>query len=177
MNKEGLDMHPFRCQICGESYLGPVAPERCPFCGAAGKFMVVASLWVSHGKQELCEQSIRDVRRAIELELNNNVFYLCARRKAQNQITEAIFARLAKQELEHAELLAEMLGEEMGEKPAVDCSELDEENFLEAHRREKRASIFYLDVARRAPEARMKEIFYALADIETEHLKISNLYR
>jgi len=170
-------MHPFRCQICGESYLGPVAPERCPFCGAAYHHLVAAAEWVDHGKQELCAQSVEDVRRAIGLELNNNAFYTCARYKAQNQITAAIFARLAKQELEHAELLAEMLGEEMGDKPTVECSDVDEEKFAEAHRREKRASTFYLEVAGRAPEPRMKEVFYALAEIENEHLKVSNLYR
>lgn len=169
-------MHPFRCQICGESYLGPGAPERCPFCGAAGRFMVPAALWVEHGQQELGPQSAQDVRRAIELELNNQAFYQCARGKAQNQITAAIFARLAKQEAEHAELLAEMLGVELGGQPQVDCSAVDQDNFAEAHGREKRAADFYLGVASRAPEARMKEVFYALADIETEHLKISNLY-
>jgi len=170
-------MHPYRCQICGESYLGPVAPERCPFCGAGARHLIAAAEWIGHGCPDLCEQSAQDVKRAIELELNNTAFYTCARHNAQNQISEAIFGRLAKQEAEHAELLSEMLDIGTGERPQVSCSEVDEENFIEAHGREKRASTFYLEVARRAPEPRMKEVFYALAEIETEHLKISNLYR
>ncbi|MDP2873632.1 MAG: ferritin family protein [Bacillota bacterium] len=111
------------------------------------------------------------------MELNNTSFYQCARRKAQNEISEAIFARLAKQESEHAELLAEMLGIEMPEAPEVGCDDSDEANFTEAHGRERRAQSFYRQVAGRAPEARMQQVFYALADIETEHLKISNVYR
>lgn len=170
-------MKPYRCQICGESYLGPEPPERCPFCGAAARYMMPAALWVDHGEQQLCEQSIADVKRSIDLELNNQAFYICARHKSQNQISEAIFARLAKQEGEHAELLAEMIGIDEPAMPEVECSDLDEENFVEAHAREKRASNFYLEVASRAPEARMKEVFYALAEIETEHLKLSNLFR
>lgn len=176
-SEEGTTVHPYRCQICGESYLGPTAPERCPFCGAGGHHLVSAAEWIDHGKQELSGQSVADVRRAVELELNNAAFYTCCRYKAQSQITEAIFARLAKQEAEHAELLSEMLGAEMGGKPEVGCSDVDEDNFAEAHKREKRASTFYLQVAGRAPERRIKEVFYALAEIETEHLKISNLYR
>jgi len=170
-------MHPYRCQICGESYLGPYAPERCPFCGAAERHLAAAAEWIDYGQQELCEQSVADVKRAIELELNNASFYTCARHKAQTQISEAIFARVAKQEAEHAELLSEILGVEMGERPEVHCHENDEENFAEAHAREKRASIFYLEAANRAPEPRVQEVFHALAEIETEHLKISNLYR
>ncbi len=170
-------MHPFRCQICGESYLGPIAAERCPFCGAGGKHLVPAAEWQDFGKQEMCEQSARDVRQAIGLELNNTAFYTGARYKAQNQISEAIFARLAKQEAEHAELLTDMLGAEPGEKPAVECADTDEANFAESHRRERRASTFYLEAAERAPELRVKQVLYALAEIESEHLKISNLYR
>ena len=170
-------MHPFRCQICGESYLGPVASERCPFCGAAHKYLVPASEWRRIGKVELSEQSIADVKQAIGLEMNNTAFYTACRYKAQNQISEALFARLAKQELEHAELECDMIGVELPEKPTVECSAIDEENFAESHRRERRASTLYLQFAERAPEPRMKEVFYALADIESEHLKISNMYR
>ena len=30
-------MKPFRCQICGETYLGEEPADRCPYCGASGK--------------------------------------------------------------------------------------------------------------------------------------------
>lgn len=170
-------MHPFRCQICGESYLGPVASERCPFCGAAHKYLLPAAEWRRIGKENLSTQSVADVKQAIGLEINNTTFYTACRQKAQNQISEALFKRLALQEAEHAELLSDMIGAEPPETPVVEASAVDEENFAESHRRERRASTFYLQVAERAPEPRMKEVFYALADIEGEHLKISNLYR
>jgi rubrerythrin len=170
-------MHPYRCLICGETYLGSASPDRCPFCGADRRHLVAAAEWVHYGPQELTPASRDDVVRALQLELNNTSFYTCARHKAQNEIGEAIFARLAKQESEHAELLAEMLGIEMPEPPQVDCADNDEANFIEAHGRERRAQTFYREVAGRAPEARMQQVFYALAEIETEHLKLSNLYR
>jgi len=96
--------------ICGESYLGAAPPDRCPFCGADRRHLVAAAEWIHYGPQELTAQSRNDVVQALQLELNNTSFYQCARHKAQNEISEAIFARLAKQESEHAELLAEMLG-------------------------------------------------------------------
>jgi len=171
-------MHPFRCQICGESYLGGYPPERCPFCGAHGRWMVGAAEWIRSGKTEMCEQSKQDCLAAMQLEVGNAAFYKCAQNNAQTQITESIFKRLHKQELEHAELLAEMVGVPEAALPAESCAgDNDAQNLTEAHAREQRAIIFYLQAADRAPEKRVQEVFRALAEIEAEHLKISNVYR
>lgn len=170
--------NPYRCQICGETYLGSAAPDRCPFCGAHGRWMVGAAEWAKTGKIELCQQSYDDCLQAIDLEVNNAAFYKCAQQNAQTQVTEGIFKRLHKQEMEHAELLAEMAGVEEPALPAASCAANDDaQNLADAHAREQRAIQLYLQFADRAPEKRVQDVFRALADIEAEHLKISNIYR
>lgn len=170
-------MRPYRCQICGETYLGEIVPDRCPFCGAAGKHLLRAAEWVPYGKVQLSEESYKDCERALQLELDNMAFYRCAAGKSKNQILQAIFKRLSKQELEHAELICEMMGIELPEAPAVSCSDKDHDNMEEAHARENRAIHFYQEVANRAPEQRMQQVFRALMEIESEHLIVSNTYK
>jgi rubrerythrin len=171
-------MDPYRCQICGETYLGETAPGRCPFCGAHGRWMVRAAEWIRYGKVELSEQTLKDCQDALQLEVGNAAFYKCAQKNAQSQVTEAIFKRLQKQELEHAELIAEMAGVPEPDLPDETCAgNNDAQNLADAHDREQRAVRFYLMVADRAPEKRAQEVFRALAEVETEHLKISNVYR
>lgn len=170
--------NPFRCQICGETYLGSAVPDRCPFCGAHARWMVGAAEWVKTGKVELCQQSYEDCLKAIELEVSNAAFYKCAQQNAQTQVTQAIFKRLQKQEMEHAELLAEMAGVSEPELPTSNCIACDDvQNLADAHAREQRALQLYLQMADRAPEKRAQDVFRALADIEGEHLIISNIYR
>jgi rubrerythrin len=140
--------------------------------------MVGAAEWVKTGKVEMCKQSYEDTIKAIELEVGNAAFYKCAQKNAQTQVTQAIFKRLQKQEMEHAELLAEMAGVDEQELPEGSCAgNNDAENLADAHDREQRAIQFYLLAADRAQERRVQEVFRALADVEAEHLKISNVYR
>lgn len=171
-------LDPYRCQICGETYLGESPPGRCPFCGAHGRWMVRAAEWIRYGKVDMCEQSQKDCLDALQLETGNAAFYKCAQKNAETQVTEAIFKRLQKQELEHAELIAEMAGLPEPALPEENCAgNNDMENLAQAHGREQRAVRFYLQVAERAPEKRVQEVFRALAEVEMEHLKISNVYR
>jgi rubrerythrin len=140
--------------------------------------MARAAEWIPYGKVEMCEESLKDCQAALQLEVGNAAFYKCAQKNAQTQITGAIFKRLQKQELEHAELIAEMAGVPEPEVPESDCAgDNDAQNLADAHDREHRAVRFYLQVAERAPEKRVREVFRALAEVEAEHLKISNVYR
>ncbi len=170
-------MRAFRCQICGDSYLGEAAPDRCPFCGAHNDYIKRASEWIDYGQVDLSEQSRKDCERALELEMNNKAFYACAAAKTNDQILEAFFKRLSKQEGEHAEVLCEMMGIDEPDDPVVDCQDDDAENMSEAHGREGRAIRLYQQIADRAPECRVREVFRALTDIESEHLVISSIYR
>lgn len=169
-------MDPFTCLICAETYLGEKVPDRCPFCGAHKMHLLPSSMYVDHGSVELSEQSWKDCQDALQLELKNQSFYSCAAEKAESQFTRAIFKRLSKHEAEHAELLCRIIGIKEPELPRVQCAASDAENFKEANGREKSAANFYLQVAARAPEARVKEVFRAIAEIESEHLKLSNIY-
>jgi len=170
-------MSPFRCQLCGEVYLGAEAPDRCPFCGARSSEIVPAAVWVKYGKLELNEQDAAYLRKALELELGNAAFYKACASKAQTRVSESIFKRLSRQEGEHAELLGDLLGEEGKPPEGVGCPDDDEDKFAEAHRREKRAIIFYLEAADNAQHERIRQVMHAIADVESEHLKISNVYR
>lgn len=170
-------LKPYRCQICGETYLGEAIPDRCPYCAAAGKHLLPAAEWIPYGKVEMSEQSYQDCQEGLKLEQNNMAFYKCAAEKTNNKIMQAIFKRLAKQEGEHAEVFCEMMGIEEPPLPSVTCSESDHDNMEEAHKREDRAIQFYQDVANRAPEKRVQEVFLALTEIESEHLIISSIYR
>ncbi len=169
-------MDPFTCLICGEPYLGKSAPDRCPFCGAHEMHLVPSSMYVDVGAVELSEQSRKDCQEALQLELKNQSFYKCAADNAENELTRAIFKRLSKQEAEHAELLCDLMGIDEPEPPAAECADSDVENFKTAGGKEKNAANFYLQVAARAPESRVKEVFRAISDIESEHLKLSNIY-
>jgi len=166
-----------RCQICGETYLGEEKPDRCPFCGAGNTHLVAPAEWVRHGAVEMSDQSYEDCERAVELELKNTAFYRCAAENTDSQIMESFFKRLASQESEHAELLCEMMGIDEPEMPAESCFETDQDNMQEANQREGRAMRFYQDVAERAEEPRVEQVFRALSDIESEHLKVSSIYK
>ena len=170
-------MKPWKCQICGETYLGSEASDRCPYCGADGENLKSAAHYIDYGEIEISEDSREKCLKALELEMNNTAFYRKAAANAENQINNSIFKRLGKQEDEHAELLADMMGIEEGDLPDVDIPETDAECFEKAHDHEQKAINFYLKVAREAPEDRMKQVFRALSDIEMEHLNLSNIYK
>jgi len=168
---------PWRCQICGETYLGSEAPDRCPYCGAEGENVKSAAYYLEYGEVEMSEQSRKDCLEALRLELNNEKFYEKCAEEAENQISRAIFKRLGKQEGEHAEVFEDMLGEEIELKEEVQIPDNDYDRFTEAHEHEKMAIDFYLKVARRAPEKRVKDVFRAISDVENEHLIMSNTFK
>ncbi|MFW6237676.1 MAG: ferritin family protein [Halanaerobiales bacterium] len=170
-------MEPWRCQICGETYLGQEAPDSCPYCGSEGKNLVKAAEYVEYGEIEMTEQSRQDCLKALDLENNNTAFYKKCAQEAENQISKAIFKRLAKHEGEHAELIADMMGVEEGELPDVDIPAKDYDRFEEARDHEQMAVNFYLDVANRAPEKRVEQVFRAIADVETEHKMLANIIK
>lgn len=169
-------MNPYRCQICGETTLMANAPQRCPYCGSVGRRVVPASEWIDYGKVNMSHQSYSDCEKALELELKNYAYYKCAVSKAHNQLTEAIFRRLMKQEYEHAELIAEAMGIELPEEHKRSCYDSDYKNMKASNKHETKAITFYTEVANRAPEPHIREIFQALAEVEGEHLIMTNVY-
>lgn len=170
-------MRPFQCQLCSETYLGEERPDRCPFCGAPGEIMASAPLWIDYGVIEMGDVSKENCRRAMKLEVSNKTFYQLCVKEAENQMNRAIFKRLSKHEAEHAELLAKMLGEDEPDPGEETAPKKDSEKFQESHGREGRAINFYLQAASEAQEARVAEVFRYLAEVESEHLRMSNNYQ
>jgi rubrerythrin len=167
----------FRCQLCGETYLGEQQPDRCPYCGAAGKLLVAAAEWADEPTPQLDETSRSICQEGLGLELSNTAYYQQCRYKAELPVNVGIFARLSKQEQEHAEAFSRLLGQPLPQLPGETAPESDAEKFAGAHAREQRAIKFYLDGAKRATNQRVKELLRYLAEIEVEHLKVSNTYR
>jgi len=169
-------MRPFRCLICGETYIGRQAPDRCPFCGVEGRYLADAAEYVSYDGMEMCGQSSESVRQAIGIERSNVAFYQSSAKKAKSEVIRALFKRIGKHELEHLELLAKHLGVDAPEIGSEDCSDNDAENMKKGHDREDRAVKMYMQFADRAPEPRIKEVFRAIAGIEQEHYKLFNTF-
>ncbi len=170
-------MKPFRCLICGETYIGNAVPDRCPFCGVAGRYIADAAEYVDYNGLELSEESRKFVQQAMKIEASNVAFYKCAADCAENDVVKVLFKRIGKHEAEHLELLADHLGVEEPEIEPEKCCDDDAANMQQSHDREDRAVKMYSRFAREAAEPRLKEIFSAIAGIEQEHYKMFNTFR
>jgi rubrerythrin len=169
-------MRLWRCQICGDPYLGEEKPKNCPFCGAHERYMVLQEEFENMiGKVEgLTEASRKNLEAALELEIDNTQFYACASRKSASDEGKNLFKALAKVESEHASLISKALGIE---KPTIEdvdiCTGDYQKNLRESHRREERAIKHYGKFLSEATEPRVEEIFSAVIAIEADHLSLS----
>ena len=113
----------FICTVCGYTYEGEHAPEKCPLCGApASKFKEVDTeaelqFVTEHeiGVAKGCDQQmIDDLTAHFNGECSEVGMYLAMSRQADREgypeIAEA-FKRYAIEEAEHASKFAELLGE------------------------------------------------------------------
>jgi len=164
----------YRCEICGETYLGKSKPENCPYCGAQEEYLKKIENYERLMPEDITEKSRENIKEAIDLEIDNAKFYNCAYEKTENEEDAAIFKRLRKIEAEHAELLAEIIDVPEKDIPDFDeCSEDAEENYKDAHQREDRAMKSYSKFAGEAENSKVKEIFEAIVEIESDHLDLS----
>ena len=165
-------MKVYRCQICGEVYLGEEKPKSCPFCGAHEDYFVLAEDWKLLHNCDLSDVTKENLRKALDLEMNNTNFYKAISAKSKDVYVSSMFKGLSKVEREHASAICKHLGIEKpdsnaGADKAVDS---DEENIKEAARREKNAVKFYGEASARTPEKEIKEFFRALMQIESDHI-------
>ncbi len=164
----------YRCEICGETYLGKGKPENCPYCGAQEEYLKKIENYERLMPEKITEKSRENIKEAIKLEIDNAKFYNCAYEKTENEDDAAIFKRLRKIEAEHAELLAEIIDVPEKEIPDYEeCSEDAEENYKDAHDREDRAIKSYSKFAKEAENPKVKEVFEAIVEIESDHLDLS----
>lgn len=170
----------FRCQICGDPYLGSAPPSFCPFCGAPERYMVPAEEYQDRNKvPDLSARSRENLEKALTLEVNNAGFYLCASACSPDPVAQAMFKALAKAEMEHATLITKILQVAKPEfKPDTHaCRKDPKANFASSHERETRAVAFYRLAAAEAIEERVKEVFTALTEIESFHIALSETRR
>ena len=166
----------FRCKICRDPYIGEEPPSRCPFCGALGYYFIPAEEWnPAEYKLKISDISKANLKAALELELSNTTFYLCAMNMAKangDEYAYAKFKALKKVENEHADAILKYLKIEQPQLKKVTCSKDYEKNTKEGWERENRAIKAYAKFAEEAPELQLKQFFESLVEIETDHLEL-----
>jgi len=163
----------FRCEICGDPYIGDEAPANCPFCGAKQKFIKEFKDAKVNFDVELNEKDKANVEHALKVEISNAAFYSCASGKVNELEGQKMFKALGKVEAEHASVWKKIL--KLDSIPPGDdkCSESYKEDLEDSHKRETRAIEFYKKAAEESENERVKQIFEAFVEVETDHLKLS----
>ena len=126
----------WRCEICGDPYIGDAPPENCPFCGAKKKYMTEAKLAKVNFSVELSEKDKSNVEKALQVEISNAAFYFCAAKDTDDEEGKLLFKALGKVEAEHASVWRKILKLDSIPKGNDNCHTNNKENL---QRRLKRA--------------------------------------
>lgn len=166
----------YKCQICGDPYLGDDAPINCPYCGAKKHYFVDARNYVNKFAQEnnFTAEEMGNFKAALDIEIGNASFYKAAAESSTQDIHKWLFKALMKVESEHASIFSKHL---KITKPALvetEASTDGEANLQESHRREQVAIEAYKQFADSATTPRAKEVFCALVEIEADHLGLED---
>ena len=169
-------MKVYRCRICGEVYIGEERPRSCPFCGAHQSYFVLAKEWSLIKSAKLSDITKENLKKALDLEINNTNFYKAVSGKTKDVYVQGMFKGLSKVEREHASTICKHLGiakpdSDVGLDKAVDS---DEDNIKEANQRERRAVKFYGQAQAQAPEPEIKDFFKAIMQIESDHIVLTD---
>jgi len=168
-------MKVYRCQICGEVYIGEEKPKSCPFCGAHEKYFVLAREWKLLHAASLSDISKENLKKALDLEIDNTNFYKAVSERSKDVYVSSMFKGLSKVEREHASTICKHLKIEkpdstVGLDKAVDS---DQANIEEANRRERNAVKFYGQASNQVPEEAIKDFFKSLMEIESDHIVLT----
>jgi len=165
------------CKICGEAYISTTdKPARCPFCGAYEKYLIDSKEYDDTGDWdvELNETDKANAEKALGVEISNALFYKCSANKVKEIDGKKLFKILAKVESEHAAVWKKILKiDKIKWEPAETCEDDYIEDLKDSHAREERAIKFYGEAAAAAENPRVKEIFQAFVEVETDHLLLS----
>jgi len=171
-------MKTYICEICGDAYLGEERPSECPFCGSRRAFIKDGSEArpITLTPEELSEISQKNLEATLELEMHANAVYLCMAGKAKTYEIKAMYKRLAKVELEHANIVCKLMKMALPEARTELCHEEDAENFAETIKLEENATALYAQFAREASEKNVKIFFTALTQVEADHIELIKNY-
>ncbi|MEM0360126.1 MAG: ferritin family protein [Candidatus Diapherotrites archaeon] len=161
------------CEICGDPYIGYKNPTNCPFCGANGKHIKPFKKAKPEFNIELNEKDKTNAEHALQVETSNSTFYYCAAEKTPEPEAKKLFKALAKIETEHASIWKKILKLNETPKGTAECTTDYKQNLNESHARESRAIEFYKTAAKQSTHPRIKQIFKALVEVESDHLHLS----
>jgi len=163
----------WRCEICGDPYIGESPPSSCPFCGAHRSYIKGAKEAQVNFDVELNEKDKANAERALQVEVSNAAFYFCAAEKTDDDEGKLLFKALGKVEAEHANVWKKILKLDKVPQGSEQCHTSNKENLEESHARETRAIEFYENAAADSENERVKQIFEAFVEVEKDHLKLS----
>jgi rubrerythrin len=163
----------FRCEICGDPYIGETAPDNCPFCGAHKGYIKDTNEAKVDFDLELNDTDKANAEYALKVEISNATFYACASKNSEDEYGRLLFKALSKVEAEHASIWKKILKLDTIPEGDDTCSNANNKNLAESHARETKAIQFYSKAANEAKNARIKELFLALVEIEKDHLVFS----
>jgi len=163
----------WRCEICGDPYIGDSVPANCPFCGAKGVNIKEFRDAKVNFDVELNEKDRANVEKALQVEISNAAFYFCAAEKTETVEAKKLFKALAKVEAEHASIWKKILKLDKIPEGGDTCHAADIENLKDSHGRETHAIEFYKKAAEQSENARIKQLFEAVVDVEKDHLQLS----
>jgi rubrerythrin len=165
----------WRCLICGDPYVGEAPPAQCPFCGAHRQFIAEAKDAAVSFDVTLNEKDLANAKHALNVEISNAAFYYCAADKTDDAEGKLLFKALGKVEAEHAAIWKKILKLSSIPPGTESCHTANVENLEDSHARETRAINFYGQAGREAENQRVKQIFEALVEVETDHLHLSGV--
>jgi rubrerythrin len=171
-------MNVYKCKICVDPYVGNTKPSNCPFCGAPAKFIILAENWVEPKTPDLSDASKDLLEESLKMEIDNVRFYRCATNSAKEPLPLEMFKALERIEAGHVSTARKLLGRpDEGIEDSLDpCSATSsEEHLREALQREREGVDFYRTAAESAQEEVVREFFTALAEVEEDHISLSNL--
>ena len=163
----------WRCEICGDPYIGDDAPSNCPFCGAKKKYIKEFKDAEVNFDVELNEKDKANAEHALKVEISNTTFYFCAAGKVKELEGQKLFKALGKVEREHASVWKKILKLDEIPKGNDACSADYKEDLEDSHARETKAIEFYKKAAEESENERVKEIFKAFIEVEIDHLELS----
>lgn len=163
----------WRCEICGDPYIGETPPDNCPFCGAHRRYIKAAKTAKADFQIELTAKDKANAEHALQVEVSNSAFYFCAAAKTDDPEGKLLFKALGKVEAEHASIWKKVLRLDSIPAGNETCQVKNRDNLLESHDRETRAIKFYQQAADEADHPRIKQLFTALVEVETDHLHLS----
>jgi len=163
----------WRCEICGDPYIGNEAPTNCPFCGAYRKYIKEFKDAKVNFDVELSEKDKANAEYALKVEVSNTAFYFCAAEQVKELEGKKLFKALGKVEAEHASVWKKILKLDSVPKGDDKCSVDYKEDLEDSHARETKAIEFYKKASAEADDDRIRQIFEAFVEVETDHLKLS----